>query len=183
MKYLDNQEISKVSKLKPNLILLNTAPRFTENPIMLQILPVSASDSESSSSSSSLEQLDSSFFPSSSSSTFSCSRDSIRDAFFSGSIISVSLLWKENSFQMIKNTKDQKTSIFLRSTKSDKYVYGPHANSFITITKQYFTYFLKVFCDWLLSILAVDSISGDFFSRFSVCSFIKVIQRKIRLLK
>lgn len=55
-------------------------------------IPVSASDSESSSSSSSLEQLDSSFFPSSSSSAFSCSRDSILDAFFSCSIISVSLL-------------------------------------------------------------------------------------------
>lgn len=56
-------------------------------------LPASFSDSESSSSSSSLEQLDSSFFPSpSSSSTFSGSRVSILGAVFSGSSRTVSLL-------------------------------------------------------------------------------------------
>lgn len=54
--------------------------------------PASVSDSESSSSSSSLEQLDSSFFPSSSSSTFSGSKVSMRGALFSGSSSSVSLL-------------------------------------------------------------------------------------------
>lgn len=56
------------------------------------LAPASVSDSESSSSSSSLEQLDSSFFPSSSSSTFSGSKVSMRGALFSGSSSSVSLL-------------------------------------------------------------------------------------------
>lgn len=55
-------------------------------------VPASVSDSESSSSSSSLEQLDSSFFPSSSSSTFSGSKVSMRGVLFSGSRSSVSLL-------------------------------------------------------------------------------------------
>lgn len=61
-------------------------------PTRVAFTPASVSDSESSSSSSSLEQLDSSFFPSSSSSTFSGSKVSMRGALFSGSSSSVSLL-------------------------------------------------------------------------------------------
>ena len=122
----------------------NVFPRCDAN------APASVSDSESSSSSSSLEQLDSSFLPSSSSSTFSGSRASIRGALFSGSRRTVSLLEHTRTHRLgsVTHLRDSVNTSSSMNNISFIWLFWPFPNYDQNQTTCYI-WFKQVVCLWL----------------------------------